>query len=120
MGGFTTFNAAVVGFVEAAWGDDEDKNRLCVPTPQPNQPRDWVSAMCGILRSLATQTAEPDLAEWSERSRLNLTRGMADHMSDPGMQAAMALWAEHMEPALINAERLLAASAAPRERSATL
>ena len=37
MGGFTTFNAALVGFVEAARDNDADKNRLCPPDglPQP-------------------------------------------------------------------------------------
>jgi hypothetical protein len=37
MGGFTTFNAAMVGFVEAARDDDADKNRLCPPTAYPTR-----------------------------------------------------------------------------------
>lgn len=111
MGGFTTFNSALIGFVEGKWDDDADKNRLCVPVPQPNRPKDWISAARGLLRSTATQSSEPGLAEWAERSRLNLTRGMADHMGDPRMQMAMARWAENMEPALTNAARLLKESA---------
>ena len=111
MGGLTTFNAALVGFVESAWDDDLEKNRLCPPTPQPNQAVDWISTYRGVLRSLATQSAEPDLMAWSERSRLNLTRGMADHMSDPRMQSAMARWAENMELASNSAERFMSESA---------
>ena len=117
MGGFTTFNAALVGFVEAAKDDDSERNRLCPPTPQPSRPADWISAIRGVLHSMAAQMAEPDLTAWSERSRLNLTRGMADHMSDPGMQSAMARWATNMEPALTNAERLLTESAAANGHS---
>ena len=37
MGGFTTFNAAMVGFVEAVRDDDADKNRLCPPTAYPSK-----------------------------------------------------------------------------------
>ena len=113
MGGFTTYNAALVGFVEAAREDEAEKNRLCPPTPQPSQPIDWISMFRGVLRSLAAHSAEPDLMAWIERSRLNLTRGMADHMSDPRMQSATARLAANMEPALKKAEQLLAESAAP-------
>jgi hypothetical protein len=118
MGAFTTFNAALVGFVEAAWDDDAEKNRLCQSTPQPTQAVDWISVICGGLRSLATQATEPELTAWSERSRLNLTRGIADHMSDPRMESALARWGENMELALTNAERLLAVSASPNGHSA--
>jgi hypothetical protein len=117
MGGFTTFNAALVAFVESNWDDDAEKNRICPPTPLGNQPIDWISIFRGLLTFTATQSAEPDLMAWSERSRLSVTRGMADHMSDPGVQSAMARWAANMEPALANAERLLAGSALAGVRS---
>ena len=107
MGGFTTYNAAVVGFVEAARDDDAEKNRLCPPTPQPSRTTDWISAYAGTARALALHSGEPDLAAWQERSRLNLTRGMNDHVSDPRMQAAMGRWLMNVEPALKNAEQLL-------------
>jgi len=53
---------------------------------------------------------EPDLAAWLGTCRLNTTRGMADHMGDPRIQAALRRWFEHMEPALANAGRLRAAA----------
>jgi hypothetical protein len=118
MGGFTTFNAALVGFVESARDDDAERNRLCPPTPQPSQAIDWISTICGFLRSFAVHSTEPDLMAWVERSRLSLTRGMGDHMSDPRMQPAMARWAANVEPALKNAEQLLAESASPSRRLA--
>jgi hypothetical protein len=111
MGAFTTFNAALVGFVESAWDDDEKKNQLCPPVPQPSAAVDWIPVMRGALQSLVAQSTEPELMAWSERSRLNLTRGMADHFEEPRMQAAMGRWGENMEGALTNAERLLAESA---------
>ena len=113
MGGFTTFNAALVGFVETARDGDGEKNRLCPPIPPPSQPIDWISAITGGLHAFALHSTEPDLMSWLERSRLNLTRGMSDHMSDPRMQSALAGWAANLDPALKNAEQLLAEPASP-------
>ncbi len=106
MGGFTTFNAALVGFIEATRDDDADKNRLCPVTPAPSRSIDWVSTFEGGFRSFTTWTAEPDIAAWLDGSRLNLTRGMSNHMADPRMQAALGKWFENLEPALANAEPL--------------
>jgi hypothetical protein len=111
MGGFTTFNAAMVGFIEAARDDDADKNRLCPPTAYPSRSIDWISVFEGGFRVITQMLQEPDLAAWLGTCRLNTTRGMNDHMGDPRMQAALGRWFEHMEPALANAERLRAAAA---------
>jgi hypothetical protein len=106
MGGFTTFNAAMVGFVEAARDDDADKNRLCPPTAYPSKSTDWISVFEGGFRVITQMLEEPDLAAWLGTCRLNTTRGMNDHMDDSRMQAALRRWIEHVEPALVNAERL--------------
>jgi hypothetical protein len=113
MGGFTTFNAALIGFVEATRRDDAEKNRLCPPTPQPSRPIDWIRALRSGLSVSAMHASEPDLAAWLKRSRLNLTRGMGRHMSDPRMQSALSRWAANTELALKNAGKLLAESSAP-------
>jgi NAD(P)-binding Rossmann-like domain len=111
MGGFTTFNAAMVGFVEAARDRDADKNRLCPPTAYPTRAIDWISVFEGGFRVITRMLQEPDLAGWLGTCRLNTTRGMNEHMRDPRMQTALGRWFEHMEPALTNAERLRAAAA---------
>ena len=108
MGGFTTFNAALVGFVESARLDDDDKNRLCPPTAYPSRSSDWVDVFDSGFRAITQMLQEPDTAAWLDTCRLNTTRGMNDHMDDPGVQAALGRWFEHMEPALANAERLRA------------
>ena len=108
IGGFTTYNAALVGFIEAARDDDTERNWLCPPTPQVTLALDWVSMMRGLLRSSARHATEPELAAWSDRSRLNLTCGLSHRMDDPRLAAAMARWADCSEPALKNAEAFLA------------
>jgi hypothetical protein len=107
MGGFTTFNAAMVGFVEAVRDSDAEKNRLCPPTPYPSDSIDWISVFASGFRVMTQMLQEPDLAAWLGTCRLSTTRGMHDHMGDPRMQAALGRWFEHLEPALTNAERLV-------------
>jgi len=119
MGGFTTFNAALVGFVESARDGDAEKNRLCPPIPPPNEPIDWISVITGGLRAFATHSTEPDLMSWLECSRLNLTRGMGDHMGDPRMQSSLGRWAANLEPALRNAEQLLGVDRVSEGRGGT-
>lgn len=107
-GGLTCLSAATVAYVEEARDDDAERNRLCPPKPHPDHATDWITFIAGILRGAAARSAEPDLTAWLERSRLNLFGGMADHMSDPRMQGAMARWTANAEPAIENAERLIA------------
>jgi hypothetical protein len=107
IGGFTTYNAALVGFVEAARDDDAEKNRLCPPTPQPSVPIDWIATYCAAFRNMALHMAEPDVTAWQQQSRLSATRGMDDHLDDPRMQSAMARWFTNLEAALANGERFL-------------
>ncbi len=110
LGGYTTYNAALVGFIESARDDDTERNRLCPPVPQPSVPIDWIRAYAGGLSSFAVHSAEPDIAAWIDGSRLSLTRGMSDHLDDPRMGAALTRWISNLEPALQNAERLLASA----------
>ncbi len=110
MGGFTTFNAAIVGFIEATRSDDPDKNRLCPPTPYPSDTADWVSVFEGGFRVMTRMLEDRDLAAWLGTCRLNTTRGMNDHMSDPRVQTALGQWLQHMESALANAARLRTAA----------
>lgn len=113
VGGFTTTYAALVAFVEATRDNDREKNRLTPPTRQSTVPSDWVAAIRGILRSSTLHAAEPDLAVWMDRARLSLTAGLSQRMQDPQIAAAMARAEQHTQPALRNAEGLLASAPAP-------
>ena len=107
MGGFTTYNAAVVGHVEAVRDDISDKNRLCPPTAYPSRSEDWITVFSSGFRATTKMLEEPDIADWLSNCRLSTTRGMNDHMADPRMQVALGRWFEHLEPALANADELL-------------
>jgi len=108
VGGFTSFSAATIGFVEATRGDDADKNRLCVPTRTLNEPSDWIRAYRGMLHTNVANMGDPAMAAWLESTRLNITSGLAKHADDPHIQRSLARVAELADPARRNADRLLA------------
>jgi len=109
--GLTPFNAALVGYVEATRDDDAEKNRLCPPNVYPATAGDWIPATYVSTLAETLWGAEPDIAGWLERSRLNLASGIGDHLGEPGMQAGISRLFEHRERALDNLRRLLAAPA---------
>jgi hypothetical protein len=108
IGGFTTYNAALVGYIESTARNDVEKNVLCPPLPQPNEPVDWVKTMCAGMNTFSAHAAESDVSEWVDASRLSLTRGMAEQMDDPRVRSAMARWLSSVEPGMANADRLVA------------
>ena len=59
-----TFNAALVGFVEASRDDDADKNRLCPADPYPSTIEDWPRIMSRTWRTEGRWLSEPDVSAW--------------------------------------------------------
>jgi hypothetical protein len=103
------FNAALIGYVEAAREGDE-KNALCPPNPYPNTAGDWIPATMVTQRALAAWLRDSDLMAWLEESRLNAARGIGKQMGDPRMQSALTRMTTNMEPAIANLEALLASA----------
>ena len=105
--GIAPWSAATLGFVEASRSDDEDKNRLCPPltySEVSDPPRGFYEG----FRSAALRMAEPDLVAWNENSRLNPMRGANDRLDDPQVLASLTRFAQNLEPAMANLERILA------------
>jgi hypothetical protein len=101
-----TFNAALVGHLEGAREDLEEKNRLCPPNPYPDAAIDWLTSNSISWRAQAAWNRDPDLGAWLESSRLNASRGIAEHMAEPQMESALARYFEYSEPAIENIDRL--------------
>ena len=103
-----TFNAALVGHVEASYSDDDTKNSLCPPNRYPNAATDW-------LRNAAiSQTAQQrwgedaELSAWLESARLNTARGLSGHFDEPAMVTAVTRLITHAEGSVANLDRLAA------------
>lgn len=85
--GFPCFGAALTGFVEASRGDDEQKNRVCKPSPYSNTPLDWAAMqVIGGDASLAMAN-ESDLRTWSNATTLNPARVPPERADDPELAA---------------------------------
>ncbi len=95
-----TFNAALVGFVEANRDDDEDKNRLCPPNPYPSAIEDWPRMMSRTWRTEGRWLSEPDVSAWMAASRLNLLRALPDHAAEPSVQSAVNRFLTHVNAAI--------------------
>jgi hypothetical protein len=82
-------NAALAAFVEAHREDDAERNRLCPPNAYPGSVADLPRMLSRTWRTEARWQGEPDLSAWMAESRLNLVRALADHASEPPVQAAV-------------------------------
>jgi hypothetical protein len=98
--GSPTFNAALIGFVEAHRDNDDDRNRLCPPNPYPNSTADWPGMMSRTWRAERRWRDEPDLATWVSQSRLNLLRALPEHLNEPAVQAAVKRYLTHVSSAI--------------------
>jgi len=72
--GFPCFGAALAGYVEATRDDDDEKNRLCPPSPYSNTPTDWARMQVLGNRSSMAFGAQPDIKEWADQVPLNPAR----------------------------------------------
>jgi hypothetical protein len=106
-----SFNAALVGFVEAHRNDDADKNRLCPPNPYPRSIADWPRMVSSTWRAERRWLSEPDVSRWVAESRLNLLRALPDHLAEPQVQTALERFVAHVGPAI---ERLKALDGSAR------
>jgi NAD(P)-binding Rossmann-like domain len=105
--GQPTFNAAVIGYLEASRSDDHvAKSRLSPTNRYPDAAKDWIPNMVGQLESLRLWNEQPDMAAWLDTSRLNVARGMLTKASEPRMAEAITRLLTYSQPAVVNLERL--------------
>ena len=94
------FNAALLGFVEAHWQDDADKNRLCPAKQYATSVHDWPRMMSRTWRTEQRWLREPDLSAWLVESRLNLLRALPDHVAEVRVQVALKRFLTHVGAAI--------------------
>ena len=104
------FNAAFAAYIEATREHDEEKSLLCPTNRYPETDVDWLPNMYITLESLGLWNQHTDVTEWLERSRLNISRGMFDHLDDPRMSEAITRLLTYTEPAITNLKKLHAAA----------
>jgi len=88
--GFPCFGAALAGLVEATRDSDDEKNRLCPPSPYSDTPADWARMQVLGNRASASFASQPDIKAWADQVPLNPARIPADMEGDAELTAAVA------------------------------
>lgn len=69
--GFPCFGAALVGYVEATRGRDDEKNQLCPPSPLSDTLAGWARMQVLGARAARSFGAQSDIKAWADRVALN-------------------------------------------------
>lgn len=98
--GFPCFGAALAGYVEATRKDDNEKNRLCPPTPYANSMAEWAQMNVLGAKAAAAFGAEPDIQAWADEVALNPARLPAARGASRDLDDALARLRECAGPGL--------------------
>ncbi len=105
--GFPCFGAALIGYVEATRTDDDEKNRLCPPSPYGNSMEEWARMTVLGTRAALSSISEPDIKAWSDRVALNPARIPPDHPGSAALDDARERAARHTRPGLARLAALM-------------
>jgi hypothetical protein len=112
------FSAALIACVEAAFQDDDVKNRLCGVVPVPDEPLDWLRMLLQDAQNASRWRHSAPLRRWLTGSRLNRLSNMMDaarQSPSPGHRTVLERYGRAVGPALARLSELLAQTAqAPR------
>jgi NAD(P)-binding Rossmann-like domain len=108
------FSAALVAYVEAHYGDDEEKNRLCGTVPFPHTLGDYARSMAANMRNQFQWSQDKTLRQWIRDSRLD---GFGKLMSgidpqDTHKHATVDRLRKNAAAAMTNLPKLIAAASA--------
>ena len=99
--GFPCFGAALVGYVEATREDDEEKNRLCPPSPYPNTMAEWAKMNVLGSRNAMSFGALPDIKAWADQVPLNPARISPAHPGSAALDDALDRLQTHQAAGLV-------------------
>ena len=98
--GSPSFNAALLGFIEAQDASDEEKNQLSPPHPHPSSVDDWGPMTRLTWLAEMVWSKDPKVASWVASSRLNLMRALPDHLDEPRAQEALSRYLTNVGAAI--------------------
>ena len=106
--GFPCFGAGVTGYIEATRSDDDEKNRLCPPSPYGNSMAEWANMTFLGTRAAMSFSSEPDIKEWADGVALNPSRVPPGYPASAPLDDARQRLATHTRPGLARLAELAA------------
>ncbi|HZW42457.1 MAG TPA: pyridine nucleotide-disulfide oxidoreductase, partial [Agromyces sp.] len=103
---FPCFGAALAGYVEATRHDDEEKNRVCPPSPFPDSMAAWARMTVVGARNAMSFGAEPDIAAWASGVALNPARILPELAGSAELDDTLGRLRAHMRPGLARLAQL--------------
>jgi hypothetical protein len=86
--GFPCFGAALSGFVEGTVEGDDEKNRLCPPSPYPDTLTDWARMQVVGGRAAMSFSSDATIKAWTDGVSLNPARTPPELAAEPRVVAA--------------------------------
>jgi hypothetical protein len=105
--GIAPLSAATIAAVEASDCDVQRKNELCPPVAFTGETSSLLPIARDGMTGLLARSADPELAAWTERCRLNPARGAGEHLDNPSVQESFTSIAANIGPALENLDSVL-------------
>lgn len=84
------FSSAFIAHVEATYGDEEAKNKLCRPILHPNEPLDYLIGNYQMNQNHFLWAAEEKTGAWLQGARLDLVSGIVKAIPEEVRASAMA------------------------------
>jgi hypothetical protein len=98
--GFPCFGAALAGFVEATVESDEEKNRLCPPSPYPDTTTDWARMQVLGGRASMSFSTHAGIKAWADGVPLNPARIPPEAATAPRVLDATERFRKHVGPGM--------------------
>ena len=112
--GSPSFNAALIGYIEATRGDDlAAANDLTPPNRYPSTSLDWIRGRHTGMTAQMRWDQQPDITAWIEGCRLNVAGGVGMHAGEPGVGDAIGVYLINAAAAVDNLAKLYATPSSP-------
>lgn len=106
-----TFSAALTGFIESTFEDDDVKNHLCTAIVPPTVPRDWLRMFQVELANRSSWNEHPEIGDWMAGSRLDVFTNRSRRLLGADVEATEHVhrYLTNIAAAQANLDRLLTA-----------
>ena len=104
------FSAAFIAHVEANYGDEKTKNKLCQVVPLPNHDTDWIRMTAVQMVNQFTWSQDKALRHWLRNNRLDGFSGMVRNVdkSDDKKMAILQSMRDNAMPAMMKLQQFIA------------